>query len=369
MKKILYIVYFFCINITLIAQSSNYFPANNGYVWNYKVTPLDSLGNPNYNLSTARIDSFVTTAIAYNKNSKIILSKNGPIATINTQPYLDTSFVNFEGNIANVYFSIINLDSLAIGDSLIGEIPPGMMQLFNFIKSLTGWYPVYNFSAAVNQTTTLFQKDTTITIDSVSIPLRFSVKSKRLNDESLQTYLGTFTCKKFEISLTISIVVQVLPPPFPPVVYDLIKFPRTDYIALNHWVLKEYMPNVSSTNVPGFDLPKVTIPGYIMEINEPFTNVEEIKDLTINGFQLLQNYPNPFNPETNITFTMSQTSKVKLIISNLLGEQFLLLNNELQPGMYNIKFNATNYNLGSGVYFYSLITNNGVITKKMILIK
>lgn len=369
MRKIIYLLYIFFINFTLIAQSSNYFPANSGYVWHYKFTPLDSLGTPNYSLSTARIDSFVTTSFVYNKNSKIILSKSGPIATINTQPYLDSSFVNFEGNIANIYFSLINLDSLAIGDSLIGGLSPDIMQIIKFIQSLRGWYSVYNFGASVNSTTTLFQKDTTITIDSVSVPLRLSVKSKRLNDESLQTYLGNFTCKKFEISITISVVVQLLPPPFPPVVYDILKFPRTDYIAQNHWLLKEFMPNVSSTSIPGFDIPQITIPGYVMEINEPFTEVKEIKELPVIGFQLFQNFPNPFNPETNITFSVDNTSNTKLIISNILGEQIILLNDELQPGVYNFKFNSSNYNLSSGVYFYSLISNNKILTKKMILIK
>ncbi|HPN37061.1 MAG TPA: T9SS type A sorting domain-containing protein [Melioribacteraceae bacterium] len=368
MKKLTFTTIYFFLFITLFAQSSNYFPNNLGYVWNYKVTPLDSLGNPNSELSAARIDSFASTGLIHGKESKIILSKNGPINTINTQPFLDSNFVNFNENVANVYFSVIDIDSLVLGDSLIGNIIPELQQLMVLIKSLTGWYPIYNFGASVNQSTTLFSKDTTITIDSIAVPLRFSVKTKRLSDELLQTYLGNFTCKKFEVSLAVSIVVQVLPPPFPPVVYDLIKFPQTSWIAQDLWVLKDYMPNVSTTTVPGFDIPSFTFPGYLSEISEPFTSVKYSHIQSISDFNLYQNYPNPFNPETNITFSINKTSKTKLVISNILGEEIkVLINEELAPGLYTSNFNAGT--LSSGTYFYTLYTNNNSKTKKMQLIK
>jgi hypothetical protein len=368
MKKLFTIFILFGAIYSTFAQSSNYFPNNLGYVWNYKVTPLDSLGNPNFQLTTARIDSFTANGLIQGKNSKIILSKNGPVATINNQPYIDSNFVNFDGNIANVYFSIIDIDSLIAGDSLIGGISPDLLNLINFIKSLSGWYPIYNFGASVNQTTTLFSKDTTITIDSISIPLRFAIKTKRLNDENIQTVLGSYTCKKFEVSLTVSILVQVLPAPFPPVVYDIIKFPQTSWIAPGLWILKEYMPNVSTANVPGFDIPTFTLPGCVMEISEPFTEVENLPIFQLSDFRLFQNYPNPFNPETNITFSLNQTSKVSLVITNILGEKIsVLVEDELNPGFYTVKFNGRN--LSSGIYFYTLSTKFGSFTKKMQLIK
>ena len=368
MKKIIYTILLTFIFISTKAQSSNYFPTNSGFVWNYKLTPLDSLGNPNYEFSTAQIDSFTGSGIYQGKESKIIISKSGPIATINAQPFLDSNFVNLDGNSANVYFSVIDIDSLILGDSLIGGISQDLQKLIEFIRTLSGWYPIYNFGSSVNQTTTLFSKDTTITIDSVAIPLRFSVKTKRLNDENIQIYLGNYTCKKFEVSLAVSVVVQVLPAPFPPVVYDLLKFPQVSWIAPNLWVLKEHMPNVSTASVPGFDIPTFTIPGYIKEITEPFTKVEGTPVETINNFELYQNYPNPFNPETNLTFSLNQTSKTRLVISNILGEEiFTLLNEELEPGLHKIAFNASK--LTSGTYFYTIYTNKGSITKKMQLIK
>jgi hypothetical protein len=39
----------------------------------------------------------------------------------------------------------------------------------------------------------------------------------------------------------------------------------------------------------------------------------------------------------------------------------------MEPGTYNIQFNAQN--LASGIYYYSLQVGNNVVTKKMNLIK
>jgi len=84
--------------------------------------------------------------------------------------------------------------------------------------------------------------------------------------------------------------------------------------------------------------------------------------------ELLSNYPNPFNPETMISFSIKEQSNVKLVIFDVLGRKVKeLVNEEKLPGTYNVKFNAGN--LSSGIYFYSIITNNFVQTKKMLLLK
>jgi len=43
------------------------------------------------------------------------------------------------------------------------------------------------------------------------------------------------------------------------------------------------------------------------------------------------------------------------------------VNENLQAGTYTYNFDASKY--PSGIYFYSLTTNNSTITKKMMLIK
>lgn len=91
------------------------------------------------------------------------------------------------------------------------------------------------------------------------------------------------------------------------------------------------------------------------------------------GYELLQNFPNPFNPVTKINFTLPKSENVSLKIYDVLGNEIAsLINNErLVKGQYSIDFNAYGYGrkLSSGVYYYTLLTDNFADTKKMILIK
>ncbi len=83
---------------------------------------------------------------------------------------------------------------------------------------------------------------------------------------------------------------------------------------------------------------------------------------------LEQNYPNPFNPSTNIDFTITQASHVKLSVFDILGRKVAtLINNKMTAGIHSIRFDASR--LSSGVYFYRLDTGGQSITKKLTLIK
>jgi photosystem II stability/assembly factor-like uncharacterized protein len=85
-------------------------------------------------------------------------------------------------------------------------------------------------------------------------------------------------------------------------------------------------------------------------------------------FSLSQNYPNPFNPLTKIKFKIPKQSNTKLIVFDILGREVATLVNEhLDPGTYEIEWDASNYS--SGVYFYKLSAGNYTETKRMILVK
>ena len=85
-------------------------------------------------------------------------------------------------------------------------------------------------------------------------------------------------------------------------------------------------------------------------------------------FNLEQNYPNPFNPSTKIRFSIPSNEFVALKIYNVLGSEITtLVNDNLQAGSYEVDFNSEG--LTSGVYFYTLSTNNFTNTRKMILTK
>jgi len=85
-------------------------------------------------------------------------------------------------------------------------------------------------------------------------------------------------------------------------------------------------------------------------------------------FALDQNYPNPFNPKTNIQFSLQKRGQVRLAVYNVNGQEVAVLMDEMKSrGVHKVAFDASA--LTSGVYFYKLETNQGIITKKMLLLQ
>ncbi len=97
------------------------------------------------------------------------------------------------------------------------------------------------------------------------------------------------------------------------------------------------------------------------------TGINDPVEYTIE-YRLYQNYPNPFNPITNIKFSLRKSSDAKIIVFDIVGKEVeVLVNQQFQPGSYEVDWNASNY--PSGVYFYRLTAGDFAGTKKMILIK
>ena len=93
-------------------------------------------------------------------------------------------------------------------------------------------------------------------------------------------------------------------------------------------------------------------------------------------FDLMQNYPNPFNPGTYIKYALPQEGYVTIRIYDLRGREVttLIKNKFYEAGIFSSYFNAGDFNLASGVYFYRLDVIKGDNTsysqiKKMVLIK
>ena len=102
--------------------------------------------------------------------------------------------------------------------------------------------------------------------------------------------------------------------------------------------------------------------------------VQSISAETPSAFSLGQNYPNPFNPVTIISFQLPVVSNVVLKVYDVMGKEVAMLVNErLQAGTYEVKFDArqggSSRGLNSGVYFYRLTTEEFSETKRMMLIK
>ena len=107
-----------------------------------------------------------------------------------------------------------------------------------------------------------------------------------------------------------------------------------------------------------------------------YASIKCLNTVGINGnnnnipgdYSLYQNYPNPFNPQTEIKFGLPIESFVKLVIYDVLGREVgVLVNEELKPGTYEVGWDGSKF--ASGVYYYKLLTNDFVDTKKMLLVK
>ena len=94
------------------------------------------------------------------------------------------------------------------------------------------------------------------------------------------------------------------------------------------------------------------------------SNLNEVPEI----YSLEQNYPNPFNPTTNISFSIPNDGNTSLKFYNNMGQEIATyVEGFLKAGTYKAEFDGSK--LASGVYYYTLKTDNFTQTKKMILIK
>ena len=103
-------------------------------------------------------------------------------------------------------------------------------------------------------------------------------------------------------------------------------------------------------------------------IDRTILGTEDNVKNTPDSFSLYQNYPNPFNPATMIKYSLDRESFVTLKIYDSLGRLINTLVNKIQhAGKHEVSFKPDN--LSTGIYFYTLRTDNYQSTKKMLFLK
>jgi hypothetical protein len=121
------------------------------------------------------------------------------------------------------------------------------------------------------------------------------------------------------------------------------------------------------TAAPGVDEPFKAVLVQWSDLDDP-TAIGSKDLVQPSKFALHQNFPNPFNPTTNIRFVLPQAGQVKLSVFNVLGQEVAVLVNETKAGgTHEVTFDAAQFS--SGVYYYRISSDAGVITKKMMVIK
>ena len=90
-------------------------------------------------------------------------------------------------------------------------------------------------------------------------------------------------------------------------------------------------------------------------------------------YSLSQNFPNPFNPVTTITYEIPRMSYITLKVYNLAGQRVSSLVSQVQrAGKYQVQWDGKDFNgreVASGVYIYSISTDEFHSFKKLVLMK
>lgn len=135
---------------------------------------------------------------------------------------------------------------------------------------------------------------------------------------------------------------------------DTWPFNEEQYLLLNFAILPDIDPNfvVDALEVE-----------YVRVYQSAPLSINEIDNSS--SFRLI-NTPNPAKNYTIISYNLLDNADVKLYIHNVNGQLIQTLIEEKQTaGQYQIKWNLDN--LLSGIYFYTLKTENNIVTKKCIV--
>ena len=97
---------------------------------------------------------------------------------------------------------------------------------------------------------------------------------------------------------------------------------------------------------------------------------EELQEETMAPVTLQQNYPNPFTETTTLAFKLSDPSGISLSVYDVTGRKVaVLINNEHRnAGKYIEHFDASQYQLKGGVYYFVLETGGISKTQKILLV-
>lgn len=119
------------------------------------------------------------------------------------------------------------------------------------------------------------------------------------------------------------------------------------------------------------NLPTTSTDIYVQRISENGILGEEATGIEKNGsgcpgLSLAQNYPNPFAGSTSIGFQVNVAAHVSLTVYDMLGHEVATLVNEnMTPGSYTVRFEASG--LPAGAYYYRLNNGTETLTRPMII--
>ncbi len=346
----------------LFAQTVfDYFVSEKGMQWKYDYYQLDSLQNkiaptkPAYEYTKLLWLSPIISRDIY------LFQTAGTI--VDTPPvYIDTvAYETFPKPFSQFFSPIQFISGTPFDTVFVGSL-----------NRFSNWYQIMNLQGRINIPDTLLRFDTTVTIDTLTLPFQFIFTTTKRNERTIIVPAGTFVSLPFDIRFRLNLLFAV--PILGTIPVPIIDITDTMYIAKGKWIVKEIRrsatiptPSLFSQLLPP-KIPRFNLPGFVKELSMmTLTSVEKVSSIPL-SLILSQNYPNPFNPSTTIQYQIPVRSNVFLKVFNILGQEVAELVNETKDaGTYSVQFDASS--LASGLYFYQLRTGNIVETKKMLLIQ
>ena len=300
------------------------------------------------------------------------INQNWSFVNLNVNDSSITNYVDAQGT---PHFNLFPTSNLASFDG----VPP--QDKYSYYKTSSGFYEYMGYAY------TGFQEILANTEYMMQYPFTY-------NDQYSDTYSGTAILSGFiTIDVTGSInrradATGTINLPFGTYSNALrirsIQTETDSATAVTQYVLKisaiEYSWYVDLYKFPVFTIYSyvnvengdTTVGKEVYYCNSQLIGIHKTGNSVPGSFKLFQNYPNPFNPVTKIHFAIPPSRGVwgmtKIIIYDFLGREIaVLVNQELTPGEYEVKFDGSNY--PSGVYFYRLIAGGNTETRKMVLLK
>jgi len=90
-------------------------------------------------------------------------------------------------------------------------------------------------------------------------------------------------------------------------------------------------------------------------------------------FAVTEPYPNPFNPMTTLSFSLSDTENVSVILYGYSGQKIrTLVNESMSAGVHSVTWNGTDdagLQVGAGVYLLNFKAGSEIVTRKVTLVK
>ncbi len=97
----------------------------------------------------------------------------------------------------------------------------------------------------------------------------------------------------------------------------------------------------------------------------PNFNLKMAKIVTNSNSFSMSNYPNPFRNTANVVYSMPADGHVRLVLTNMLGEQIAtLVDGAQEAGTHSIVINPADFNLSAGIYLCQIVVETS--TDKMI---